>query len=229
MTKIGNHEMGMQWQFEDYLVFFGDRNGSKERLVNQFAHLEWRNINQVHGDGVVDSSGQPCEADAHYTKDPYLALQIKTADCLPIFAVDPVQKAVVGIHAGWRGVANQITMKALDQLRKLGGEANNFRLVIGPHIRRQSFEVDEPVWVQLMDAVPVSYNHQIKYFYDNLPGQKYRVDLEAIVRAQAQDLNVPTNHIDTIKFDTLVDSRWHSYRRDRETSGRNISFVTRFR
>jgi copper oxidase (laccase) domain-containing protein len=36
-------------------------------------------------------------------------------------------------------------------------------------------------------------------------------------------------NIDSLPIDTLTDPAWHSFRRDKEQSGRNISFVARIR
>lgn len=229
MITISSHDMGIQCLFQDYLVFFGHQQAVPDSLSKTFPHFENRNIKQTHSDTVVEATTELVEADAHYSKDPFLALQIKTADCLPVFAIDPVTKHIAGIHAGWRGVASQITSKAINQLLKMGSLPHNIQVLIGPHIRKQSFEVHEPVWVELMDSVPVDYHHQFKQFYESLPEQKYRVDLEGIVRTQIRDLKVPEKNIHSVEIDTFSDQQWHSFRRDREQSGRNISFVARFR
>ena len=227
--KTSNHELGLQWLFEDYVVIFGDQGFQSEQFSKFFPHFELRSIKQVHGDQVVETTPNLTEADAHYSTDPFLALQIKTADCLPIFICDPVKKNILAIHAGWRGVANQITMKAIQRMVNLGGEPRNFRVVIGPHIRRESFEVHEPVWVELMDSVPVNFNHHFKKFYEPQKEQKYKVDLEGIVRAQMSDLGIIETQVHVFETDTVTNRAWHSYRRDREKSGRNLSFIARFR
>jgi YfiH family protein len=227
MTRVTSHDLGIQWIYDRYLVHFGNRKGTAEAQSKQFESLQIYSIKQVHGDSIVEGSSQLQEADAHYTSLSATGLLIKTADCMPIFIVDPVQKNVAAIHAGWRGVASQITLKTIWLLHRLGGNPRNFRVVIGPHIRQQSFEVDEPVWVQLMDSVPVQFNHQLRCFYESLPQNKFKVNLEGIVRTQVQDLNVPDDQIESIDIDTFTNSEWHSFRRDREQSGRNLSFIVK--
>lgn len=220
--------MGVQWTFEDFFVFFGNQAFSPEHAKRYFPHLEFRSVHQVHGDRVVESlSGELLSADAHYSRDSMLALQIKTADCLPVFIFDIKQKTIMAIHAGWRGVVSQIVAKSLDALRVRGGNPADFHVIIGPHIRRQSFEVDEPVWIQLMDSIPVDFNHQISQYYEGLPNGKYKVSLEEIVFSQIRAMKVPETQIDSLKIDTFSDPTWHSFRRDREQSGRNLSFVVR--
>lgn len=229
MIKVETHDFGVQCLLEDYIVFFGHQKGSSENLKRAFPHLEPKSVKQVHGDKVVKASDESVEADALYTDESHQSLIIKTADCLPIFVVDPKHKTIVGIHAGWRGVASQIATKALTPLLERGGQPKDFQVVIGPHIRLPSFEVHEPVWVQLMDSVPITFNHELKSFYETLPETKYRVNLEKIVRAQLQDFKVPNERIHSIEIDTVADREWHSFRRDAQNSGRNLSFIARFR
>ena len=44
------------------------------------------------------------EIDAIITNEPGVPIIIFASDCVPIFIVDPKQKAVALIHAGWREV-----------------------------------------------------------------------------------------------------------------------------
>ncbi|MBU1206801.1 MAG: polyphenol oxidase family protein [Proteobacteria bacterium] len=77
-------------------------------------------LRQVHGDRVVVFAGgsqQPGdlwrqEGDALITCLPGYALSVFTADCLPVLLFDPVQQAVSIVHAGWKGTAKAISLKA---------------------------------------------------------------------------------------------------------------------
>jgi copper oxidase (laccase) domain-containing protein len=80
-----------------------------------------------------------------------------------------------------------------------------------------------------MDSVPVNFNHEFKKFYESIPNNKFKVDLEGIVRSQIKELKVPEENIDSVDIDTVTNHSWHSFRRDKEKSGRNISFVARFK
>jgi YfiH family protein len=229
MFKVEAHDLGLQCLFEDYLVFFGDQRAHSENLKASFPHFESRSVKQVHSDRVVRASHETIEADALFSTECFQALYIKTADCIPLFVIDPKKKAVLGIHAGWRGVVSQIASKAVIPLLEIGCNPLDLKIVMGPHIRLRSFEVHEPVWVQLMDSVPVSFHHEAKSFYEKLPNAKFRVDLEKIVRTQLWDLKIPNDNIQALDIDTVSDFQWHSYRRDGQQSGRNLSFVARFR
>ncbi len=229
MLKIEEHELGRQVRFGDFLVFFGNKNATPTSLNTYFPHFEFRGIRQTHSDIVIESTDQTTEADAHFSSEALVALQIKTADCLPIFAFEPTNKKIIAIHAGWRGVESQITIKALLKMRSLGAVVENLRWIIGPHIQKSSFEVDENVWAKIMESIPSGSFHQLQDFYIELPYKKYLIDLCSIVRAQVFSENTPIEHIESLSIDTLTNLSWHSYRREKENSGRNISFIVRLR
>lgn len=84
------------------------------------------------------------EADAVVTDVRGLPLAIRTADCLPLFFCDVRRGVVAAVHAGWRGTKAQIALRTLDVLS--GGfhcELQDVRAVIGPCIRRNSYQVSQ--------------------------------------------------------------------------------------
>lgn len=218
---------GLQFQSSHYTIFFGNTHFGPNEYTQNFSEFELRTIKQIHGNEVVLSTPSTVEADGHFTAQANLALQIKTADCLPIFIIDPAQEHIMGLHAGWRGVANQISVKGITRLMELGGRPDTFQVVIGPHIRRKSFEVDEPCFVELIDAVPIGHHHLVQSYYEQIGSQKYRVDLEQILLAQLESAGVSAQNIHRAPIDTVTDVNWHSHRRDRERAGRNLSFIVR--
>lgn len=61
-------------------------------------------------------------------------LGVRTADCCPILFYEPVAKIVGAAHAGWRGTSMEISKKMVEEIKSLGGQAENLIAVIGPHI-----------------------------------------------------------------------------------------------
>ncbi|WP_395341049.1 polyphenol oxidase family protein [Ningiella sp. W23] len=107
-------------------------------------------------------------------------LLIMTADCLPIVIVDghsPNQHQsefrYAAIHAGWRGLADNIIAKTLASFDR---PLNNPRVWIGPHICAKHFETGGDVVDQLSPYTQsVARNQQT---------QKYHVDLADIASQQ---------------------------------------------
>lgn len=84
--------------------------------------------------------------DAMVTDLSNLSLAISTADCLPIFLVDPHRPAVGAIHAGWRSSVKGIVAHALQKMQDVyGSDPGECFAAVGPGIRGCCYEVDEPV------------------------------------------------------------------------------------
>lgn len=64
------------------------------------------------GPGILVMEG----FDGHVTDQPELLLAVSVADCVPVFVVEPGNRAVAAVHAGWRGTAGGIVERAIHRL-----------------------------------------------------------------------------------------------------------------
>lgn len=113
-------------------------------------------LKQIHSNLVLraDDPGVLGEGDALVTNLPGLALSVRTADCYPILLADARHRAVAAIHAGWRGTAAQIVIKALEKMEsEFGTEPDHTFAAIGPGIGVCCYEVGEDVSKQFGFAV----------------------------------------------------------------------------
>lgn len=108
---------------------------------------------QVHGATVrFHEGGEPglhlAEAcDGHATTTAGVLLAVTTADCVPVFLVDPERRAVALLHAGWRGAAAGILEAGVDLLaRKVGSHPGDLHLHLGPSICGSCYEVGPEVF-----------------------------------------------------------------------------------
>jgi hypothetical protein len=84
-----------------------------------------------------------------------VALQLATADCVPILVVDPGCGAFAAVHAGWRGTLAGILPATLRRLSaELGARPAQLRLGVGPAIRACCYEVGREVAGEFEDAWP---------------------------------------------------------------------------
>lgn len=68
------------------------------------------------------------------------------ADCVPLFFVDPVKKAIGLSHSGWRGTASKIGAETVRMLTKTyGSDPYDIIAVIGPSIGQCCYEVSKDV------------------------------------------------------------------------------------
>ena len=109
------------------------------------ADLELTPLKQIHSDVIrvfPDSSADVCKGDASATNRPGILLSIQTADCVPIFLVDPKKHAVAAVHAGWRGILARITQKAVGRMQfEFGSKPADLLAAIGPSIGPCCYEV----------------------------------------------------------------------------------------
>ncbi len=223
--KLIEAEFGTEVHFQNAFVFFGNRNSQIENLKKAYPQFLFSRVHQVHGNKVVPRTSKnyldPLEADGHWSQDANTALCISTADCVPIFAFDPKKSLIAGIHAGWRGVQSRILPNTLEVLKTKNSDMSCLRLFIGPHIQMKSFEVDLDVRNNLLSSCVIKNEK----FSEKISDTKFLVDLNAIVKAQAGEYGIKSDHIFNLNKDTKSDLNFHSHRRDRENSGRQISFI----
>ena len=85
-------------------------------------------------------------ADAMLTDVPGFALCWAFGDCAPILLYDPTHRAVAMIHAGWRGTAQAVALRAVEAMtRRYSTRPADLFAGIGPTIGDCCYEVNEEV------------------------------------------------------------------------------------
>lgn len=125
------------------------------------------------------------EIDGLITNKANITLVTKYADCVPLYFVDPVKKAIGLTHSGWRGTVAKIGKKTVEEMgRAFGSEAENIIAVIGPSICRDCYEIAGDTVDEFMNAFPevkddiLTLKDNGKYLCDLWAANKY-VMLEA--------------------------------------------------
>jgi len=145
--------------------------------------LDEKSCNGLEADGMVGNSTTP--------------MAILTADCLPILLLGESEHALV--HAGWRGLENQILAQEL--IKKIK-PAYAF---IGPHISVLNYEVQPNFKTNFPDT---------KAFVEK--NGKLFFDLSVIVKSQLKTL-YPEILIEESNICTFSNENFHSYRRNKTT------------
>ncbi len=106
-------------------------------------------LSQIHSDFVHVFEGSPdapCRGDASITNHPGVLLAVQTADCVPILLVDPKNRAVAAVHAGWRGTLQRIVAKTIGKMQmQFGTRPADLLAAIGPSIGVCCYEVGTEV------------------------------------------------------------------------------------
>lgn len=84
--------------------------------------------------------------DGLITNVPGICLATFYADCVPLFFVDPVHKAIGLSHSGWRGTVEKIGKVTVEKMHdRYGTEPKDVLAAIGPSICQDCYEVSEDV------------------------------------------------------------------------------------
>ena len=184
-----------------------------------------RRPRQVHGAAVVSAAAcgaePPAEADAVLCLEPGGAVGVVTADCVPILAASADGRAVLAVHAGWRGLAQGVIETGIAALREAAGDG--VVAAIGPHVGACCYEVDDLV----LEALSRRYAEPLAAaLRPSRPGRAW-LDLGRLARVALAAAGLASDAIGTLPDTcTACDrERFHSYRRDGPRSGRLHHFV----
>jgi YfiH family protein len=102
---------------------------------------------QIHSAEVLtvaqdrwSSPGAP-KADGLVTDRPGVVLGVMAADCAPVLLADGEARVIGAAHAGWKGALTGVVEATIVAMEKLGARRERLKVVIGPCIGRDSYEV----------------------------------------------------------------------------------------
>jgi hypothetical protein len=203
-------------------------------------------LHQIHSDVVRSFDGAPtkqCKGDASATNRAGLLLGVRAADCCPVLVVDPQNRVVAAIHAGWRGTLARIVTKTIGQMQmEFGSGPQDLLAAIGPTIGGCCYEVgtevasafaakfanaseffdelrtgDEPNPLQWLNMMPPGHQP---------PPNKVLLDLKKANRAQLVEAGVREENIFVTKLCTSCNcDRLFSYRKEGAASGRLMAVI----
>lgn len=177
---------------------------------------EYQRVRQIHSNVVIgDDSPDNTEGDAIVSRRAGQWVGIRTADCVPILLADPVTRCVASVHAGWKGTAAGISSEAVrTMVESYGTDPRHLLAAIGPAIGRCCFEVGPEVALEFETLFPEAV----------LPAQA--IDLPEANRRQLVSAGLTASSIDMAHLCTRCGvEEFHSFRRDREASGRMVAAI----
>lgn len=115
------------------------------------------------------------ETDGMVTNVPGICLVTFYADCVPLYFVDPVHKAIGLSHSGWRGTVGRMGQVTLEKMKEVyGTKPEDIYAAIGPSICQDCYEVSGDVIEEFQKSFKKSVCPQLFYKKEN---GKYQLNL----------------------------------------------------
>lgn len=134
------------------------------------------------------------DVDGLITNIPGITLVTFYADCVPLFFLDPVHKAIGLSHSGWRGTVHKMGKVTLEEMKKhFGTDPKDVIAGIGPSICQDCYEVSEDVAMEFAAVFPK--NEILKEGKISEEGQKYQLNLWRVNELVLLEAGIKSEHI----------------------------------
>ncbi|NNJ29091.1 peptidoglycan editing factor PgeF [Lacrimispora defluvii] len=144
------------------------------------------------------------DIDGLITNVPGITLVTFFADCVPLYFLDPVHKAIGLSHSGWRGTVSRMGAVTIDKMKEAyGTRAEDLLVCIGPSICGDCYEVGEEVALEFKKAFAKENWNQILRKKDN---GKFMLDLWKANEILLKEAGVKPENIETTDICTHCNS-----------------------
>lgn len=195
-------------------------------------------INPEHGENIIDIDQFNVETetikigdiklirptqkcDALITEYDFV-LSVFPADCQCAAIYDSKKRIKALVHSGWRSSLKEIIPKTILEFLLRGSKIENIRVILGPMLLKQNFEIKEDHINDFREYIKVLKSEK-KIISYNIVKACYNIDLLEIILQQLRNIGIREENIDiSLVEDTYsaVDKyhnlKYHSYRRDKD-------------
>lgn len=163
-----------------------------------------RRVDRTYGGCGVIKDRPYTDVDGLVTDEPGLILATFYADCVPLYFVDPVHKAIGLSHSGWRGTVERMGQATLDKMKaEFGTDPGDVYAAIGPSICQDCYEVSEDVAGAFKETFA---GHEDEILIDKGNG-KYQLDLWKSNEIVMMDAGVKREHLAVTNICTCCNER----------------------
>jgi YfiH family protein len=186
------------------------------RQIHSATVLEWEEADTVQGEGGKR------EGDALWTAVRGTGIGVRTADCVPVLIANPEVPVCAVVHAGWRGLAAGIIGETVHGLGKRFGATAVRGLVAaaGPSARACCYEIGEEVADHLR-LLPGGE----RFLSRERAAGKWKADLTSLALEGLSAAGIPRKNLEITGPCTVCSPSFHSYRREKSLTGRQLSFI----
>ena len=174
---------------ENFRIMAAAIGVDEDKLVKS-VQTHTTNVHQVTGQNMRECLQ---DVDGLITNEQGICLVTSYADCVPLFFLDPVHKAIGLSHSGWRGTVGKIGRITIQKMREAyGTNPSDVIAAIGPSICQECYEVSGDVIEEFQKAFEECYWKQLFYKKEN---GKYQLDLWKANELILQEAGVKKEHI----------------------------------
>lgn len=173
------------------------------------------------GEGILVPT-QIQDYDGIITNEKNLLLCSFEADCVPVYFLDPVNKAIGLSHSGWKGTAKEISKETISAMNKeYGTNAEDLLVVIGPCACEKCYEVGPDL---IQQFTPAFKNHISKIFIPKNT-DKYYLDLKKAIEITLTESGVQQSKIYSVDRCTIESENLCSFRRTKSTTDHMLTAI----
>ena len=164
--------------------------------------------------------------DGFVTNKKNKVLMLGFADCTPLLFYDQVKNVIGNTHSGWKGTLQSIAVRTVEKMQQeYNCNTEDIICCIGPHIRKCHFEVDEDVKdlfynefknLKRIDEVIKYSEEKNKYYIDTA-----EINKQILLNIGLKEENIIDSNICTVCNSNIC----HSYRAEKEQSGRAVTII----
>jgi len=142
------------------------------------------------------------DVDGLITNETGIVLVTSYADCVPLYFLDPVNKAIGLSHSGWRGTVHRMGLSTIQAMqREFGSKPENILAGIGPCICQKCYEVSEDVALEFENEFGATDDFLIS------KGEgKYLLDLRKANVRIMNEAGIPEENIENSDICTCCNS-----------------------
>lgn len=152
-------------------------------------------------------------SDAMITNFNNIILSVYVADCGGVLIYDKVKRCIAAVHSGWQGSKKNIVGKTIMKMEnEYGSKAKDLLVYLSPCASVDKFEVGE----EFTEYFPKSIRKSNGKLYFNNKKE---------IKSQLLEKGVLEKNIEISNLCTISNKKLHSFRRDKEKSGRMAVFI----
>ena len=164
------------------------------------------------------------DVDGLITNVPQTVLTTFYADCVPIYLVDPVKKAIGLCHSGWRGTVGRISQVTIARMQKeYDSDPKDILAAVGPSICQNCYEVSGDVIEQFQGSFYEKYWKELFYQKEN---GKYQLNLWKANEIILEEAGITKEHISVTDICTCCNPQLlYSHRASKGQRGNLAAFL----